>query len=298
MRRWQDLGLVLLALLTVVLAWATFRAFESTPAASPAPTQDPGSATGPGAAGDPGATGDGATTTAGDAATTTTEAPPEDLVLEEARAVLQREERTVVLVLGDSTGNDRGEWTFLWAQALAGTRPTWIAPWNEWTEDGYIEPEQLLADQAGEGSLGEVLVLSGQQTGAPAGYAASRIDLMVPETPDLVILNLGHNNLAEDVAEGLASTLEALRTEIDDDVPVLVTLQQPQVGDQAADVRAAVAAWAEEEGLPTMDVAARFLQEEDPDSLLLDAVHPDEVGSQLWAEVVARALRAPDAVTG
>lgn len=213
MRRWQDVGLVLLALLTVVLVWATFRSLESTPAASPAPTRDPGSAGGTGAASDP-ATGDPATTTAVDAAASTTEAPGVEGVLEKARALLQREERTVVLVLGDSTGNDRGEWTFRWAEALAGTRPTWIAPWNEWTEDGYIEPEQLLAGQAGEGSLGEVLVLSGQQTGAPAGYAASRVDLLVPETPDLVILNLGHNNGADDVAEGLASTLEALRDEI------------------------------------------------------------------------------------
>lgn len=290
MRRWQDVGLVLLAIVTVVLVWATFRAVQVTPTSAPAQHPDPVPITDAAASADPGES----TAAPDDAAATTTATPPDQEVLERARALLQREERTVVLVLGDSTGNDRGEWTFRWAEQLAATRPTWIAPWNEWTEDGYVEAEPLSGeDQGGEDSLGEVLVLSGQQTGAPAEYAASRIEQLVPETPDLVILNLGHNNGAEDVAEGLTATLEALQEQVGEDVPVLVTLQQPQVEDQAADVREAVAAWADEEGLPTIDVAARFLEEDEPGALLLDAVHPNDAGSALWAEVVAERLQAP-----
>lgn len=288
MRRWQDVGLVLLGLLTVVLVWVTFRSLDTAPSASPTPTPEPV---------DLSAVTDAAsaTTAAGDAAVATTAAPQDEdeVVLEEARALLQREERTVVLVLGDSTGNDWGEWTFRWAGALAETRPTWIAPWNEWAEDGYVEAEPLSGEQAGEGDLGEVLVLSGQQTGAPAEYAASRIELLVPETPDLVILSLGHNNGVADVADGLDATLEALRSQVGEETPVLVTLQQPQVDDQAAEVRAAVAAWAQERDLPTIDVAARFLEQDDPNALLVDAVHPNDTGSQLWAEVVAETLGAP-----
>lgn len=288
MRRWQDVGLVLLALLTVVLVWATFRSLESTPAASPAPTRDPGSAGGTGAASDP-ATGDPATTTAVDAAASTTEAPGEEGVLEEARALVQREERTVVLVLGDSTGNDRGEWTFRWAEALAGTRPTWIAPWNEWTEDGYIDPVTLGTDQDG----GTLTLYVGHQSGAGAAYPVERLETLVPEEPDLVILNYGHNDTVDSVGSGTADTLDALRRRFGAELPVVVTLQQPQADDANAEVRSALADLAADEGLPTIDVAAAFEATGDPAALLADAVHPDEDGAALWARTVAGTLSAP-----
>lgn len=289
MRRWQDVGLVLLAVSTAMLIWVAFRALGAVPVATPVLTADLGV---------PSVTVDDAATSAppDDAELTgrpQTQDQPVPGPLEQARAVLQREERTVVLVLGDSTGNDRGEWTYRWAEALAGSRPTFIAPWNEWTEDGYVEAEALAGNGSGGEGLGEILVLSGSQTGARAGYAAPRIELLTPEDPDLVILNLGHNNGVDDVTDGLQETVDALRSRVGDDVPVVVTLQQPQAGDQNAEVRQAVASWAQEQGLPTIDVASRFLAEGQPEALLTDAVHPNDAGSALWAEVVADTLGAP-----
>jgi lysophospholipase L1-like esterase len=286
-RRWQDVGLVLLALSTAMLVWVAFRALDVAPVAAPRLTADLGAGIPDQAAASPEVDLEAGTQAS------VTESPTAPDPLQQARSVLQREERTVLLVLGDSTGNDRGEWTYRWAEALATSRPTSIAPWNEWTEDGYVQAEALSGNGAAQAGLGEVFVLSGSQTGARAGYAASRMELMAPETPDLVILNLGHNNGAEDVAGELQETLDSLRTLAGDEVPVLVTLQQPQAGDENAEVRAAVARWAQQEGLPTIDVAERFLAEEDPDALLTDALHPNDEGSALWAEVVADALDAP-----
>ena len=286
MRRWQDVGLVLLALSTAALVWVAFRALDAVPAAAPMMAADLGA----------GIPDEAAATTrppAPSAAGAVTQGPAETDPLRRARSVLDRQDRTVVLVLGDSTGNDRGEWTYRWAEALAGSRPTAIAPWNEWTEDGYVEAEVLSGEGTGDPGLGEVLVLSGSQTGARAGYAATRMELLTPEVPDLVILNLGHNNEVGDVADELQDTVDALRSRVGDEVPVLVTLQQPQAGDQNAEVRAAVARWAQQEGLPTIDVAERFLSQGEPETLLTDAVHPNDEGSALWAEVVEDALQAP-----
>jgi lysophospholipase L1-like esterase len=286
-RRWQDVGLVLLALGTAMLVWVAFRALDVAPVAAPMLTADLGSGIGDQAPAS--AEADLAAGTQG----SVTQSPTAPDPLQQARSVLRRDQRTVVLVLGDSTGNDRGEWTYRWAEALAASRPTSIAPWNEWTEDGYVQAEALSGSGAGEADLGEVLVLSGSQTGARAGYAAARMELLAPETPDLVILNLGHNNGVEDVAGELQETLDSLRSRVGDEVPVLVTLQQPQAGDQNAEVRAAVARWAQQEGLPTIDVAGRFLAEGEPEALLTDALHPNDEGSALWAGVVADALDAP-----
>lgn len=315
MHRWQDIGLVLLGLVTAALVLLTFRALGTdAPEGPAAPGNAPDLVSLTGAADVAGSTGEAATRTATDAggaadadgatadagAATAGQdaagasAPP--VPAERARAVLQQEDRVVVLALGDSTGNDVGEWTFRWAQALAETRPTSIVPWNEWTEDGYIEPEVLssaVAPRADGVVLGEVVVWSGHQSGAPASYPANRIGAMVPEQPDLVVLNYGHNNTVRDVADELDRTLEALRAQVGDQVPVVVTLQQPQYADENAPVREAVQAWARARDLPVIDVAARFNERDDPGELLTDALHPNDEGSALWAQVVAEALGAP-----
>ena len=166
-------------------------------------------------------------------------------------------------------------------------------PWDEWTEEGYIEPQVLSSAEGEEDRAGEVVVWSGHQSGARAGYPAERIEAMVPEQPDLVVLNFGHNNTVEDVAADLDRTLAALREQVGEEVPVVVTLQQPQVDDANAPVREAVREWAGREGLATIDVAERFLEQDEQERLLTDALHPSEEGSRLWAEVVAEALGAP-----
>ena len=208
-----------------------------------------------------------------------------------AREVLDRDEPVVVAALGDSTGNETWEWVYGWARLLAQVRPVTVLSWNEWTEEGYIEPRVL--SQAGGEVGGEVVIYSGHQSGAQVDYVVEHLEELLPQVPDLVVLNFGHNNSVADVGPQLEETLAALRTVVDEDVPVVLTLQQPQQDDANADVRALVRAFAQEKGLGVIDVAAAFEETGDPEQLLADEVHPDADGAALWAETVARTLDAP-----
>lgn len=288
--RWHDVGLGLLALVAAALAVLTFRAVDRAPvtgqpaASFTAAPEESVTSTGPHADGDGSTAGDDVEERTGGSAPSS---------LPAVRELLQQDESLVVAALGDSTGNETWEWVYLWAGMLAETRPVSIAPWNEWTESGYVEATVLSTEGPGEGGPGPVMIWSGHQSGAGAGYPVDRLESLLPEQPDLVILNYGHNNTVEDVRDELEATLEALREAAGEDLPVVVTLQQPQLDDANAEVRRAVADFAAEHGLGVIDVADAFADTGDPASLLADAIHPDADGEQLWAETVADTLQAP-----
>lgn len=297
--RWQDIGLATLAVVTAVLTLLMFRAVGEPPdggaglggrstVAPAGPSEDDRTA----------ADGPSATSATPDATGSTDqgsdprdERPGAD-ALRAAREVLDRDDPLVVAALGDSTGNETWEWVYGWARLLAQTRPVAVLSWNEWSEDGYIEPRVLPGSTTG--GMGAVTLYSGHQSGAPVGYVAEHADDLLPEPPDLVILNFGHNDTVAGVTEGLEEALRAVRRVATDDVPVVVTLQQPQEDDANAEVRAAVRAFAVEQGLGVIDVAAAFEDSgSELEDLLADPVHPNEAGAALWTEAVARALQAP-----
>ncbi len=298
--RWQDIGLATLAVVTAVLTLLMFRAVGEPPDGGPGgggSTVAPAGATGAieedrTAAGSPPATSatPDATGSTDQGSDPRDERPGAD-ALSAAREVLDRDDPLVVAALGDSTGNETWEWVYGWARLLAQTRPVAVLSWNEWSEDGYIEPRMLPGPADG---MGAVTLYSGHQSGAPAGYVAEHADDLLPEPPDLVILNFGHNDTVAGATEGLEEAMRAVRRVATDDVPVVVTLQQPQEEDANAEVRAAVRAFAVEQGLGVIDVAAAFEDSgSELEDLLADPVHPNEAGAALWTEAVARALQAP-----
>ncbi|WP_277454754.1 SGNH/GDSL hydrolase family protein [Janibacter sp. DB-40] len=181
-----------------------------------------------------------------------------------------------VLVLGDETGDSWDEWAFLLAesQGLPG------AMWMTQTENGY--------SGASEGTR----LWSGAMTEATADYPVEHWDAMWPSTdPDLVLLSYGHHYSSADEATQSMEELRAAITEQAPETPIVVVLQNPQADDANASVREAIAGWAEESGLPTIDVAAAFAESDQaPENLRLDEMHPSSAGSQLWAETVEEAL--------
>lgn len=185
---------------------------------------------------------------------------------------------SVVLVLGDSTGNDEGEWVDLWAENELGTT---AALWRFDSEDGYTR----------EG--GDTRVWSGSQPGAKATYPAQHwSDIWSAKTPDLVIFNFGHNYPTPTRA---VEDLEALRQRVAKrapSAPILVMLQNPQENDANEEARLGIAAWAKDQGLPTIDIAGAFAKSGIPyDELRRDRVHPSAEGSKIWADAVGAALR-------
>jgi lysophospholipase L1-like esterase len=279
-RRAQDLILVALAILAAV---TTYFAFSNVRGGG-APSGDEVVANGgssPGA-GSPTTTDD--ETDMADDTAGPTEAPggPAD-PLAAAREALAGEDDVTVAVLGDSTGNERSEWVHLWATALAEEHPVTISHWNESEGTSYNAPDVLSED--GEGS--PVTIWSGSIAGATAASSAELLPGIMPERPDFVIYNFGHNSTLDEVT-GHFDQLHGAVTERYADVPAIVVLQNPQVEDANADVRDAVEQWAQDNGLGVIDVAAVWPEAAWP--WLVDEVHPSQQGQDLWAETVAEAL--------
>lgn len=181
-----------------------------------------------------------------------------------------------LLVLGDGTGDGWDEWAFLVAEAQGLPGAMWMAQ----TENGY------------SGVTEETRLWSGGMPESTADYPLEHWDAMWPEaTPDLVLLNYGHNySTGEDATQSMEE-LRAAIAEQAPEAPIVVTLQNPQADDANADVREAIGSWAQESGLPTIDVAGAFADSGIlPANLRLDTMHPSTAGSQLWAETVEEAL--------
>lgn len=181
-----------------------------------------------------------------------------------------------VLVLGDSTGDHPEEWVHQWAA----TREMPVAAWRTQSEDGY------------DGETPETRVWSGSMPGSTADYFEDHDEAIWPEQdPDLVILNYGHNY---DSPEAAVTSMEALRgrlTEAVPEAPIVVTLQNPQADDANAPTREAIADWAKEQGLPTIDVAKAFTQSLLlPEDLRVDSLHPSLAGTEVWVAAVSKAL--------
>lgn len=190
------------------------------------------------------------------------------------KAFAQEDSRT--LVLGDSTGDGYDEWVHLWAQS----EDLPVASWATQSESGY------------EAESPQTRVWSGSMPEATAAYPVEHWEEIWPAAdPDLVLLSFGHEQ--ESPAQA-TKQLEALRADIANRVkqaPIVVILQNPAADDADAGMREAIAAWAEETGLPTIDIATAFedsaMGEAD---LRLDSYHPSGAGSQLWAETVGEAI--------
>lgn len=201
--------------------------------------------------------------------------------LARARAAMQAPGADVV-VLGDSTGDDDGEWVQLWARSLGSERGAELLVWGAGA-DRYDSPEAL------GGVAADVTVWNGSVSGSRASYALERLDRMLPDGADLVLLSYGHNHTVDDVAE-VSALIEAVQRRAPGAV-VVVVLQNPQVGDANAAVREAVATLAAAQDVATIGVDEAFLEDGRPlEALLVDLVHPSDEGSQVWARTVESAL--------
>src|SRR5690606_12880372 len=157
----------------------------------------------------------------GDAETGAAGAP-----LQAARSALAGDDPVTIAVLGDSTSNERSEWGHLWAEMLAEDRPVTISHWNEADGTSYNGPDILSED--GEGS--EVTIWSGSIAGATAASTAELLPGIVPERPDFVIYNFGHNSTVDVVADHFDELHSGIK-DVYGDLPTIVILQNPQLDD-------------------------------------------------------------------
>ncbi|MFC7400998.1 SGNH/GDSL hydrolase family protein [Citricoccus sp. GCM10030269] len=218
-------------------------------------------------------------------ASETSEAPddPVEANTTAAQDVVNGTDDAVISVLGDSTSNTSNEWVYLWAEELGADARVSVYSWNAEIGDWYAQPREF-----GQGER-TVTIWNGSEAEATPEFALSH-DLLQPEEANLVILNYGHRGSAEEVESSLTELLDALGAGSEGSAPVVLTAQNPATGDWAESSEAneqVVRAAAEERGLPLIDVHAAFEETGDPASLMVDAIHPSEQGSQVWAETVS-----------
>lgn len=188
-----------------------------------------------------------------------------------------------VLVVGDSTGNDPGEWVDLWARDLALDREVRLHSWDVGSAQFGAEPTVY-----GTGRAMEIWNLS--YPGAAADYAPKLQE--VAAEPAAVIVNIGHDRSPQAIRRAIRTTSDA----IDDrwgEVLMAWVLQNPSTGAAAPDQEDAVEfvrSLATTERVPVIDVHAQFLRADSLATLLVDDSRPNDRGSRLWADTVERAL--------
>ena len=201
--------------------------------------------------------------------------------LEAARAALRT--ASTVSVIGDSTGNDVGEWVTLWADHLGRRDRVEVHQWAD-ADHKYLDSPLTYGEDGRR-----LAIWNAGKPGGSADWAAGQIAEVEPERPGLVILSVAHNNTEDDVA-GQLDTVRRAITERWGDVPLVVILQNPGLGDQAerqAATLRAVRAWTLRNGVPAIDVESAF---KNPRELMVDNAHPNAEGSRIWADVVSDAL--------
>ncbi|MEX5237808.1 SGNH/GDSL hydrolase family protein [Kocuria arenosa] len=194
-------------------------------------------------------------------------------------------------VLGDSTGNEDSEWVHLLTLALAEKtgRPAEVHTWSVDTES-YGMPKKYTGD--GE----PIIVWNASAPGKHTGYSLDHCHDMVPQRPDMLIVNHGHNQAdARDTSEEVQSIANWARTSWRQPPALAVTLQNPRT-DALADEHARIVARLRQD-VPAqgaailIDVFSAFEASHDVSALLRpDGFHPSDAGETLWADVAWRSL--------
>ncbi|WP_309076017.1 SGNH/GDSL hydrolase family protein [Paenarthrobacter sp.] len=196
-----------------------------------------------------------------------------------------------ISVLGDSTGNAKGEWVDLWAKHLASFASVTVHLWDQNAENW--SPNQTYYPGAAGRSIE---IWNASQPGAKADYPSTRIKVMQPTKPDFVILSFGHNGAPTAIGPNMFATMNAVNTQWGGKVPTLAILQnaagEPRTL-QTNNNQAALKVWAAGNGVPLIDVRAAFDSVQDINTVLMadgTGVHPNAAGQQLWVDAVISAL--------
>lgn len=190
-----------------------------------------------------------------------------------------------IMVIGDGSGDETDEWVSAWVRDLA-TKAT--VTFNDWsrTAGRYYNPVK-------SGSAARQITLWNASADFPTMAGEPQRVGQAWHDADVVLLSYGHRRTAAEIATQLDAVLAAVRAK-DSEVPVAVLLQNPDLpATQAVQLRTiqATKAWADTNGLPTIDIYAAFTAAPASLGTLVDRVgSPTPQGATLWAAALARAL--------
>ena len=200
-------------------------------------------------------------------------------------AALQSQQPYAIAVLGDSTGNAPDEWVHRVAQRIAEDygREVTVNGWNgETNRYEYVTVY---------GSGSPATVWNASAPGEPAQYSIEWYPQMVPQPVNLTFINHSHNRTS-DVLLGAASLIDTSYANTLPGGGVVVILQNPRIDAPAHEGQKMIARLREiysdpRYGAVTVDVFSAFTDTGNVPALLgTDGAHPNEQGSQLWADTV------------
>jgi hypothetical protein len=197
----------------------------------------------------------------------------------------------VIVVVGDSTSDALGEWADLMTRALAARFPRVRVEWSIWEDAGSRYPAATVV-QAGDGAHGTLRVWNCSVGSKESHYfLAPNFDSMIPvNQPDLVIINLGHNENSagpEFWRDDLLALGEWI-TKTCPDAELSIITQNARTDASAAagaQRRHMTMRIARMRGWGCIDTYRRFLR---PDGttkaeLLIETLHPNEAGERaIW----------------
>lgn len=227
--------------------------------------------------------------------------PPPALQLthRSARKLINKLKRNLqdasLVVLGDSTGNDSNEWVYLLALWLALIYPTHTVVYRLWddTTRAYGAPVTI---STGTGSR-TLTIYNASVAGRNCYYPqVAGFSTMIPVSPDLVIINHGHNEQPHlNEADGLlfAGRYSALIMRISttfQDPDIFSIIQNPQTVNSYQQMRAQVILdVASQMGIGVIEALPEFLAYPNWATMLMaDSVHPGSLGSGVTLMCVQR----------
>ena len=216
-------------------------------------------------------------------------APPVPDAVQSLAASLTTERSTTFAVVGDSTGDNVGEWVYNLADWIGATydKSVTIQTWD--VVAGHYHPAQSMT----QGYSGTVMIFNGSAPGRTMQYSTEFLDALLPTSRQIssVFVSHAHNQAPKDIKGPLTVLANAI-AELHPESQLGVVLQNP---DNLPDVLQrerveSMRAWAERRNIPTIDVLDAFLATGDFSPLLADRLHPNEAGYKVWASVFEDAL--------
>lgn len=190
-------------------------------------------------------------------------------------------------VAGDSTGNADDEWVYLLAKKISAKygRPIVIHDWSIDT-NAYSGHTTV-----GAGAGQPVQIWNASASGKNFTYSFEHRAVELPEQPDLLIVNHGHNiGTGQEARSGAFQLVDWALNKWPTPPAVAVTLENPRVDASAAKQEQVVEAlrqqWAGSK-VTLVDVHKAFSDAPNLPALLRDdGFHPNPKGEEVWAEAV------------
>ncbi|WGW12194.1 SGNH/GDSL hydrolase family protein [Saxibacter everestensis] len=203
---------------------------------------------------------------------------------ESVRSVVNSADDITICVLGDSTGDEYGEWVDLWAKSLAASATVKLRMWDG--DKVRYRPGARVYGNADR----VITIWNGSKGGSSADYPLQRLATIQPAQPDLVVFNYGHNFSPNGVIADEQTLSRALDKYWDADLLTLRISQNPGYGNWKVISTAAsqdVLAWSQAHGAAVVNVNKAFRKAPGTvRSLLMDDVHPNARGNRVFADAV------------